>query len=168
MKSKQEVDYIKGYGCKKWPKVVYTSGTFDLFHIGHLNVLKRSKELGDLLVVGVSTDELVESYKKSPPVISYEDRVAIIKNLKCVDLVVKQEVLTDPNLLVKYNVDVVTIGDDWKTKYLPGLEWAKKHGLKVVYLPYTRGVSSTDIKKKISGGWQEDKKGVLKKKGRKK
>ncbi len=156
-------ELVKSYRPRHghYPVVVYTSGTFDLFHIGHLNVLQKSKALGDILVVGVSTDEKVASYKKKAPIIKYEDRVAIIKNLKCVDLVVKQEVLTDPRLLVKYGVSVVTIGDDWKTKSLPGMDWAKEHGLKTVYLPYTSGVSSTKIKETIaSGGWQEDKGGV--------
>lgn len=144
-------------------KIVYTSGTFDLFHIGHLNLLKRSKALGGTLIVGVSTDELVSTYKKSKPIIPYKERKEIIENLKCVDKSIKQEILTNPEDLKKYNVDIVTIGDDWKNKHLPGLEWAKKNRIKVVYLPYTSHISSTEIKNKIKNGWQEDKENVLKK-----
>lgn len=144
-------------------KVVYTSGTFDLFHIGHLNIIKKSKELGDILIVGVSTDELVESYKKRAPIIPYADRKAIVEALSEVDLVVKQEILTDIKTLEKFGVDIVTIGDDWKTKYLEGLEWMKaKEGKEVYYLPYTESVSTTKIKESIINGWQEDKDGYFK------
>lgn len=142
--------------------VVYTSGTFDLFHIGHLNILKNSKALGDKLVVGVSSDELVASYKKRKPIIPLKDRIEIIKHLDFVDEVIRQDILTNPEDLKAHNVDIVTIGDDWKNKLLPGLEWAKQNGLKVVYLPYTKSTSTSEIKKAIIDGWQEDKDGYFK------
>lgn len=142
---------------RKYPIIVYTSGTFDLFHVGHLNILEKSKRLGDILIVGVSTDELVESYKKRRPIITLKDRMRIIQNCKCVDKVIVQRKLTDINDLMKYNVDIITIGDDWKKKYLEGLEWAKQHGKEVVYFPYTDSVSTTEIKKAIIEGWQENK-----------
>lgn len=129
-------------------KTVYTSGSWDLFHVGHLNVLEKSKALGDRLVVAVSTDELIKEYKGVAPTIPYADRFRIIEALTCVDVVVKQTVLTDIGQLEKYQVDVVTIGDDWKGRYLEGLEWMKEHG-EVVYLPYTEGVSTTGIKRNI-------------------
>jgi len=128
--------------------VVFTSGSWDLFHRGHLNVLRRSKELGDKLVVGVSTDELIAEYKGAPPVIPFDDRMEIVAAINCVDVVVRQTVLTEIAQLQEYQVDIVTIGDDWKDRYLEGLEWMKQHG-KVVYLPYTEGVSTTSIKRKI-------------------
>lgn len=130
-------------------KIVFTAGTWDLFHIGHLNIIKKSKELGDYLIVGVSTDELVMSYKKYRPFIPYDERLEIIQSIKYVDETVKQTKLIDINQLKKFNVDIVTIGDDWKTKYLEGLDWMKKQGKEVVYLPYTDGVSSTTIKQWI-------------------
>jgi len=137
--------------------VVYTAGTWDLFHIGHLNIFKNSKALGTKLIVGVSTDELVINYKKAPPIISYEDRLNVVKSCKYVDEVVKQEKLLEINQLKKINPDIIVIGDDWKNKYLEGLEWAKKQpNIKVIYLPYTQNVSSTFIKTKIKNGWQED------------
>lgn len=134
---------------KKKKIIVHTAGTFDLFHIGHLNILKRSKELGDYLIVGVSTDELIESYKGVKPVIPYEQRAEIVKSIKYVDKVIEQTVLHDIRQLKKYKVDITTIGDDWKNKYLEGVDWMKKHGKKVVYLPYTKGISVTGIKKRI-------------------
>lgn len=129
-------------------KVVFTSGSWDLFHVGHLNVLERSKALGSRLIVGVSTDELIADYKGMPPVIPFEERLAIVASVGCVDLAVKQTILTEVKQLQEHKVDIVTIGDDWKGKYLEGLEWMRKHG-EVVYLPYTAGVSTTSIKRKI-------------------
>lgn len=130
--------------------IVHTAGTFDLFHIGHLNILKKSKELGDYLIVAVSSDELVESYKGIKPVVPYEQRARIIESIKFVDKVIKQDVLHDIKQLKRYKVDITTIGDDWKDKYLEGLEWMKKNR-KVVYFPYTKGVSVTQMKKQIIG-----------------
>lgn len=132
----------------KKEKVVFTSGSWDLFHVGHLNMLRRSKALGDRLVVGVSTDELIADYKGISPVIPFDQRFEIVANIDCVDLVVKQTILTEIRQLQEYNVDIVTIGDDWKGRYLEGLEWMKEHG-EVVYLPYTQGVSTTSIKRRI-------------------
>lgn len=129
---------------------VFTSGSFDLFHVGHLNILERSAELGDELIVGVSTDELIQHYKGMSPVIPFEQRMRIVSSIKCVTKVVKQVKLTEVAQLQRENIDIVTIGDDWENKYLEGLEWMKHQpGKKVVYFPYTPGVSTTGIKKKI-------------------
>ena len=129
--------------------VVFTSGSWDMFHIGHLKLLKRSRRYGTRLIVGVSTDELIEEYKGCRPTIPYEERFEIIQALACVDKAVKQTVLTDIRQLKRYKVDVVTIGDDWKHKTLAGLEWMKEQGKRVVYLSYTPGVSTTGIKRRI-------------------
>ena len=126
---------------------VYTCGTWDLFHIGHLNILKKSKALGTELIVGVSSDKLVKSYKKSYPTIPFEDRIKIIQHLNIVDKVVRQDNLLDIKQMKKMHIDILTIGSDWKNKHLDGLEWAKKQSnIKVVYLPYTKRISSTKIK----------------------
>ena len=118
---------------------VFTSGSFDLFHIGHLNILERSAALGDELIVGVSTDELIQHYKGMPPIIPFEQRFRIISSLKC-----------EVAQLQREDIDIVTIGDDWINKYLEGLEWMKQQpGKEVVYFPYTPDVSTTSIKKKI-------------------
>lgn len=129
---------------------VFTSGSFDLFHIGHLNILERSAALGDELIVGVSTDELIQLYKGMPPIIPFEQRFRIISSLKCVTKAVKQVKLTEVAQLQREDIDIVTIGDDWINKYLEGLEWMKQQpGKEVVYFPYTPDVSTTSIKKKI-------------------
>ena len=131
-------------------KRVFTSGSFDLFHIGHLNILEKSAALGDELIVGVSTDELIEEYKGMKPIIPFEQRARIVASIKCVTKVVKQTKLTEIAQLQRENIDIVTIGDDWKGKYLEGLEWMKSQpGKEVVYFPYTPGVSTTQIKSKI-------------------
>ena len=129
---------------------VFTSGSFDLFHIGHLNILERSAALGDELIVGVSTDELIQHYKGMPPIIPFEQRFRIISSLKCVTKAVKHVKLTEVAQLQREDIDIVTIGDDWINKYLEGLEWMKQQpGKEVVYFPYTPDVSTTSIKKKI-------------------
>ena len=129
---------------------VFTAGSFDLFHIGHLNILERSAALGDELIVGVSTDELIQHYKGMPPIIPFEQRFRIISSLKCVTKAVKQVKLTEVAQLQREDIDIVTIGDDWINKYLEGLEWMKQQpGKEVVYFPYTPDVSTTSIKKKI-------------------
>ena len=129
---------------------VFTSGSFDLFHIGHLNILEKSALLGDELIVGVSTDELIQHYKGMPPIIPFEQRMRIVSSIKCVTKVVKQVKLTEIAQLERENIDIVTIGDDWKDKYLEGLECINQQpGKRVVYFPYTPGVSTTGIKKRI-------------------
>jgi len=136
--------------AKNGKRVIYTSGSWDMFHVGHLNVLEKSKALGDYLIVGVSTDALIEEYKGLPPVIPFDERLRIVEALECVDEVVTQTVLTEIAQLKDLDVDVVTIGDDWKNKHLDGLEWMKSQPDKeVVYFEYTPGVSTTGIKKKI-------------------
>lgn len=139
-------------------KIVYTSGTFDLFHIGHLNILKKSKALGSKLIVGVSTDELVGSYKLAKPIVPYSDRLEIIKSLSCVDLVVRQDTLFDYKLMQSLEIEIMTIGSDWKDKKNENLEHIINNTqIEVVFFPYTQHVSSTSIKDKIKGsGWQED------------
>ncbi len=130
--------------------IVYTSGSWDLFHVGHLNILEQSKKLGDILIVGVSTDALVCDYKGMPPVILYEDRCRIVASIRYVDRVVKQTALTEIAQLKALDVDIVTIGSDWKERSLDGLDWFKQQpGKRVEYFDYTPGVSTTSIKKRI-------------------
>jgi glycerol-3-phosphate cytidylyltransferase len=129
---------------------VFTSGSFDLLHIGHLNLLERSAALGDELIVGVSTDELIAYYKGMRPIIPFEQRFRMISALKCVTKAVKQIELTEIAQLQREEIDIVTIGSDWEHRYLEGLEWMKMQpGKRVVYLPYTQEISTTSIKKGI-------------------
>ena len=123
----------------------YTTGVYDMFHIGHLNILRRAKEQCDYLIVGVSTDELVQHDKNKTPIIKFEDRVKIVEAIKYVDEVVPQ---VDKNKFAaweKYKFDKMFVGDDWK-----GTETWKRFeeqfspvGVEIVYLPHTDGISST-------------------------
>jgi len=130
-------------------KIIMTSGSFDLFHYGHLNILLKAKALGDILIVGVSTDKLIESYKGIKPIISYKDRVAIIKELKCVDRVVKQTKVVDIHQFLKLKADIFVLGDDWKNNYTHDGINQLRACKSVVWVPYTKRLSTSSIKEKI-------------------
>lgn len=133
-------------------KLGYTTGVFDLFHIGHLNILKKAKEYCEELVVGVSTDELVLSYKNKVPVIPYEERVEIVSSIKYVDKVVPQENRDKFEAWENIKFDVMFVGDDWKGSELFTEVEQKfsKVGVGIVYFPYTKGTSSTILRKKVT------------------
>ena len=126
----------------------YTAGVFDLFHIGHLNILRRAKEQCDYLIVAVSTDELVQDYKHKKPVICCEERMEIVKAIRYVDKVVPQINRDKFSAWEKYHFDKMFVGDDWKGTLLFDEVEAKLRsvGVDVVYFPYTRGTSSTILK----------------------
>jgi len=126
-------------------KVGYTTGVFDLFHIGHLNILRRAKEYCEYLIVGVSTDELVLSYKKKTPIIPFEERVQIVEAIRYVDRVVPQTNRDKKQALMKYKFDVMFVGSDWRgTPMWVSLEEEfSSLGVEIVYFPYTQGTSST-------------------------
>lgn len=130
----------------------YTTGVFDLFHIGHLNLLRNAKEQCGYLIVGVSTDELVKEYKHRCPLISFEERKAIVQAIRYVDDVVPQTSLDKIEAWEKLHFDALFHGDDWKgTELYNDIEKKLgKHGVAVEYLPHTNGISSVDIKKKLS------------------
>lgn len=135
-------------------KIGYTCGVFDLFHTGHLNLLERCKELCDILIVGVCDDEYVRTVKQKEPVIIQEDRVRILNALKCVDRAELVDIATtDDKLLAqdKFKFDVLFSGDDWKgsERYNRTEVQFSKIGVSIEYLPYTKGVSTTDIKLKM-------------------
>lgn len=131
-------------------KIGYTTGTFDLFHIGHLNILRRSKEQCDYLIVGVSTDACVESYKHKIPVIPFEQRCAIVEAIKYVDKVVPQLSMDKFEAWKELKFDVMFHGDDWKGSdmYNEYERRLKEVGVDIVYLPHTDGISSTMIREK--------------------
>lgn len=133
-------------------KVGYTTGVYDMFHIGHLNILRRAKEQCEYLIVGVSTDELVKSYKHKTPVIPFENRAAIVSAIRYVDKVVPQINMDKFAAWKTLKFDAIFHGDDWKGTALYDEIQAKLEavGCDMVFLPHTDGVSSTDIVKKIS------------------
>jgi glycerol-3-phosphate cytidylyltransferase len=126
-------------------KIGYTTGVYDMFHIGHLNILERAKQQCDYLIVGVSTDELVQQDKHKTPVIPYEERAKIVAAIQYVDMVVPQR---DKNKLAAwetYQFDKMFVGDDWKgSDAWNGFEKQfAPLGVEIVYLPHTDGTSST-------------------------
>ena len=132
-------------------KIGYTTGVFDMFHIGHLNILRRAKEQCDTLIVGVTTDELCFKRKHKFPIINENDRMAIVQAIRYVDRVVPQVDMDKLSMVQRLNADVVFVGSDWKgtdswNKY--ELEFSKA-GCDVVYIEHTDGISSSILRDKI-------------------
>ena len=134
---------------KKRSIIGYTSGVFDLFHVGHVRILKKAKSLCDRLIVAVSTDNLVKKYKNKYPIISQKERIEVVKNNKYVDYVITQNSLNKFLSWKKLKYDIMFVGDDWyaKKKWKDMDREFKKLGVKIIYLPYTKGTSSTKINK---------------------
>lgn len=125
----------------------YTSGVYDLFHIGHLNMLKNAKGLCDKLVVGVTTDELLINYKKKHSVIPFNERIEIVRNIKHVDAAIAQNTMDKFQMWKKLKYDIMFVGDDWynSEKWQNYEKQFNDVGVKIVYFPYTQGTSSTLI-----------------------
>ena len=122
-----------------------TFGAFDAFHVGHLNLLRRAREKCDKLIVCVSDDEYIREIKKTEPLFKYEDRYEIVNAIKYVDYVDVQGLFfTKENAIKKYKPDVIFVGNDWTPETFTGEEL----GVLVIYLPYTKGISTTLIKEK--------------------
>ncbi len=136
-------------------KIGFTAGVFDLFHVGHLNLLEKCKEYCDYMIVGVCNDDYVLNIKKKTPIINENDRVRIIKALKCVDdaVLIDIETTNDKMLaLEKFGFDVLFSGDDWKgsERYKKTEEQFAPLGVSIEYLPYTYGISTSEIKDKFN------------------
>ena len=123
-------------------QIVYTTGAFDPFHYGHLNIIKRSKEIADLLIVGVSSDALVEKEKNRKVFMPLEHRMSIISELKSVDKVIPQIDKNKQKIVDQFHVDAIVVGSDWKGKY-------PKVSCDVIYLDYTDYITSTKIRNKL-------------------
>lgn len=138
---------------------VYTGGTFDLFHVGHLNFLKRCYEIAGLtgqVIVSLNTDEFIEKYKGIKPLISYDDRKAILESCRYVDSVIENYGNEDSkeSIVLAQLIDIVAIGSDWARKdYYKQMnftqDWLDDQGISLIYIPYTKNISSTLIKQKI-------------------
>lgn len=134
----------------------YTTGVYDMFHIGHLNILKKAKSYCDYLIVGVSTDDLVIKEKKKSPVIPFSERMMIVESIRYVDKVVAQKNKNKKEAWDKYKFNIMFVGSDWKDTP----EWQlyerqfEPLGVKILFLPHTDGISSTQltcfIKKELS------------------
>lgn len=137
----------------------YTTGVYDLFHIGHLTLLKNAKGLCDKLIVGVTVDELV-LYKGKHAMIPYADRAEIVRSIKYVDAVVPQYDMDKLAACKKLGATVLFVGDDWygTEKWKKYEEEFAKEGISIIYFPYTKGISSTKITEalKSTRGWSND------------
>jgi glycerol-3-phosphate cytidylyltransferase len=138
--------------------IVYTGGTFDLFHAGHVNLLKRCKEIaGELgsVVVSLNTDEFIKEYKGKPPIVSFSDRMAVLKACKYVDQVIANSGGADSKpTILQVNPNIVAIGTDWAKKdYYKQMQftqdWLDEKNISLIYIPYTKGISSTEIKTRL-------------------
>ena len=138
--------------------VGYTTGVFDLFHIGHLRLLQKAKSGCDRLIVGVSTDELVEKYKNKKPIIPYEERVEIVSALKCVDEVIPQINRDKIAAYQEIKFNVMFVGSDWKGSELFSAVESElaDYGVNVVYFEYTKHVSSTSLKSTLQAIYDEE------------
>ena len=136
--------------AKKY-KIGYTQGVFDLFHIGHLNLINNAKNYCDYLIVGVNSDELVKNYKGLTPNIQQQDRLTIIKNIKAVDEAFIAETLDKEEVLKNVKFDAVFIGDDWKNneRWKKTKEQLQKYSVDVVFLPHTDGISSSILRERL-------------------
>lgn len=121
---------------------IYTTGAFDPFHFGHLNILKRAKEMTDFVIVGVSTDELIEKAKGRKPFMPLNQRIAILSELKCVDKVIPQFDKNKQKIVDEYNIGAIIVGSDWKDRY-------PKVSCDLIYIDYTEGISSTIIRNEL-------------------
>lgn len=133
-------------------KIGYTAGVYDMFHIGHLNLIMKAKKYCDHLIVAISTDEVVLKNKNKKPIINFEDRKKIVEAIRYVDEVVPQIDYTDKkSAAIKYNIDVMFVGDDWKgtEKWNHIEKELSEIGVDVIYLPYTQSISSTILREKI-------------------
>ncbi len=125
----------------------YTQGVFDLFHVGHLNLINHAKEYCDYLIVGVNSDDLTFSYKRKYPLISEEERCLIVSNIRSVDEAHIVDSLDKAEQYSRFHFDAIFIGDDWKgnTRWQQTETDLAVYGVDVVYLPYTKGICSTDL-----------------------
>lgn len=133
-------------------KIGYTAGVYDMFHIGHLNLLQRAKEQCEYLIVAVSTDEVVRKNKKKDPIIKYEDRARIVEAIRYVDKVVPQTDYENKLGAAKnYGIDVMFVGDDWKgtEKWNRIEKELREIGVDLIYLPYTQSVSSSLLRERL-------------------
>jgi len=137
-------------------KNVYISGAFDILHVGHLDILEFAKSLGDTLIVGVNTDEMVKIYKRPEPISPYSHRKRIVASLKCIDRVIPHTALDEIEMLDKYRIDIVVVGPEWGE--IKGQEIRKKYceikNIKIVVYPHPmKKISTTKLIRRVQGKW---------------
>jgi glycerol-3-phosphate cytidylyltransferase len=136
-------------------RVLYTGGTFDVFHYGHANFLQQCKKIADEVVVALNTDEFIREFKPKPPIMDYKERERSLLSCKFVDKVVPNIGGKDSKIsILDVKPDIIAIGDDWAKKdYYSQMsftqDWLDEQGIVLIYIPYTRGISSTELKARI-------------------
>jgi glycerol-3-phosphate cytidylyltransferase len=130
----------------------YTSGVFDILHVGHINILRNARSMCDRLIVGVTTDELLRSYKNREAVIPFEERIELVRSIRYVDVAVPQNNMDKLTMCKKLKASIMFVGDDWyNTERWNEYEKAfSAENIKIVYFPYTPNVSSTILRDKIA------------------
>ena len=135
--------------------IVYTGGTFDLPHSGHVNFLKKCAQLGDVYVA-LNTDEFIEQYKGKPPVMSFDERLEVISHYRSVRGVISNDSGADSKqTILEIRPDIIAIGSDWARKdYYKQMgftqDWLDEQGISLIYIPYTRGISTTELKRRLA------------------
>lgn len=134
-------------------KIGYTTGVFDMFHIGHLNILRRAKEQCETLIVGVTTDQLCQQRKHKWPIINEKERMAIVEAIRYVDRVIPQEDMNKLSIVKQLGADAVFVGSDWKDSeaWNDYEQQFASVGCTVVYLDHTPGICSKTLREKLSG-----------------
>jgi cytidyltransferase-like protein len=133
---------------------IYTGGTFDLIHSGHVNFLRACAEIGDV-TVALNTDEFIEQYKGKPPIMSYYERFEVLSEFRCVTNIIPNSGGTDSKPSIELAMpDIVAIGSDWARKdYYKQMgfdqDWLDERGISLMYIPYTPGISTTELKRRI-------------------
>lgn len=129
----------------------YAQGAFDMFHVGHLNLIKNAKDRCDYLIVGINTDQLISSYKNKEAIIPLEERLQIVEAIKHVDQVIQADTLDKVEIWEQHHFDAVFIGSDWKgnQRWKDTEVELSEYGVDVVYLPYTKGTTSSLLREKL-------------------
>lgn len=136
-------------------RILYTGGTFDLFHFGHQNFLKQCKRISDYVVVSLNTDDFVERFKKKRPILNYKEREQSLRYCKYVDEVILNGAGEDSrSCILTVHPTIIAIGDDWAGKdYYSQMgfnqQWLDDNQITLVYIPYTRGISATEIRRRV-------------------
>ena len=136
-------------------KILYTGGTYDIFHFGHINFLKQCKLIADEVIVALNTDEFILEFKGSPPIMNFNEREKSLLNCQYVDKVIPNISGKDSKpTIMKINPNIIAIGDDWAHKdYYTQMnftqEWLEEKNIVLMYIPYTKGISTSEIKKRI-------------------
>ena len=150
IKRKKMTDNILNKIPSKKYNIAYTTGVFDLFHIGHLNMIRKTKDIAEKVIVGVSTDKLVYQAKGKYPFIPFKERVEIVKSLKYVYMVIPQNDKNKQKVVDQFKIDVITVGSDWKGRY-------PEVTCEVVYFDYTRSTSSSKLQQLINSELNKNK-----------